>query len=200
MNELLFIKENFNVVSISFMRNGEIQKKLYDWYLPYDYLGKIHLHTKATITINGWKKKVFIANLSYHPKAKMLYKPFPLVPSQQPSWQIQLICQLMNYYGIKYDRERMFKDLTTIENRPLRVDVAFQKSNQWHIIEYHGTHHYFKRGCSTKRFQNILRNMEIKRQWCRKNNVRYLEIPFFRQNDIQEMVETFLETPFPEEV
>ncbi len=26
MNELLFIKENFNVVSISFMRNGEIQK------------------------------------------------------------------------------------------------------------------------------------------------------------------------------
>lgn len=58
MNELLFIKENFNVVSISFMRNGEIQKKLYDWYLPYDYLGKIHLHTKATITINGWKKKV----------------------------------------------------------------------------------------------------------------------------------------------
>lgn len=56
----------------------------------------------------------------------MLYKPFPLVPSQQPSWQIQLICQLMNYYGIKYDRERMFKGLTTIENRPLRVDVAFQ--------------------------------------------------------------------------
>lgn len=36
--------------------------------------------------------------------------------------------------------------------------------------------------------------MEIKRQWCEENNIRYLEIPFFRQNDIQKLVENFLST------
>ena len=191
MNELLFIKENFNVVSASFMSYGQIQPKLYDWYLPFQNLDRIRLHTKALITVNGRKKKVFIARLSYHPKANLLYKPFPLIQSQ-PSWQIQFITQLLEDHGINYDRERNFKGLTTIENRLLRVDVAFQLSEQWHIIEYHGTHHYFQRSASTKRFQNILRNMEIKRQWCEENNIRYLEIPFFRQNDIQELVENFL--------
>lgn len=195
MNELFFIKENFNIVSVSFMKYGQIQRGLYDWYLPYQDLEKIHLYTNAVISINGRKRKVFVAKLSYHPKANLLYKPFPLIHSQ-PSWQIQFITQLLDYHGIQYYREKTFNGLTTTEGRLLRVDIAFQKLNQWYIIEYHGTHHYFKRAASTKRFQNILRNMEIKRQWCEKNNVHYLEIPFFRQNDIQKLIEEFLNSSF----
>ena len=83
MNDLIFIKENFNVVSASFMSYGQIQPKLYDWYLPFQDLDRIRLHTKALITVNGRKKKVFIARLSYHPKANLLYKPFPLIKASR---------------------------------------------------------------------------------------------------------------------
>ena len=57
MNDLIFIKENFNVVSASFMSYGQIQPKLYDWYLPFQDLDRIRLHTKALITVNGRKKR-----------------------------------------------------------------------------------------------------------------------------------------------
>lgn len=197
MNELVHIRESFNIVTIAFVQNKKVMKKIYDWYLPFHYQEKVHIHTNASILINGEKKKVFIVEMSYHPNAKNMYKQFPLLHTQ-PSWQIQLITQILKSKNIQYYRERAFKKLNTIENRPLRIDISFQKNNHWYFIEYHGVHHYFQKNASTKRFQNILRNMEIKRQWCIDNNVLYLEIPFFRQRDIRELVETFLEASLPE--
>ncbi|PTO39700.1 hypothetical protein C6P52_04140 [Enterococcus mundtii] len=193
MNELVYIKENFNIVTVAFVKNGKVMKKIYDWYLPYYYQDRLHIHTNSSIHINGQKKKVFIVSMSYHPDAQKMYKQFPLLHSQ-PSWQIQLIAQILNSKNIQYYRERTFKNLTTVENRPLRIDLSFQQNNQWSFIEYHGVHHYFKKRATTKRFQNILRNMEIKRQWCLDNRVLYLEIPFFRQREIQKLVETFLKS------
>ena len=192
MSGLVYIRDSFNIVTIAFIQNGQIMKKLYDWYLPFRYQEKIHINTSASIHIKDEKKKVFIMGMSYHPNAKIMYKQFPLSHSQ-PSWQIQLITQILKSKNIQYHRERAFKKLHTIENRPLLIDISFQKNERWYFIEYHGVHHYFKKGATTKRFQNILRNMEIKRQWCLDNNVLYLEIPFFRQSEIQDIVENFLE-------
>ncbi|WP_099221545.1 hypothetical protein [Listeria costaricensis] len=191
MNELVFVKENFNVIHASFIKKGFAQGKIYKWYLPYQDLDKIHIHTVATIQDETRKKKVFVEELSYHPKAKELYKQLPLTNSRS-SWQIQLICQYLANNGIEYYRERAFRGLTTTHNKPLRIDVSFQIADQWYFIEYHGTHHYFKRGASTQRFKNILKNMELRRIWCKEHQVPYLEIPFFRQTEIKQLVEAFI--------
>ena len=60
MNDLIFIKENFNVVSASFMSYGQIQPKLYDWYLPFQNLDRIRLHTKALITVVKGHNKMLV--------------------------------------------------------------------------------------------------------------------------------------------
>lgn len=193
MNELIPIKKMFNVVSICILKNGKNQSKLYDWFLPYSLLDLIHLNDTVKIIVDGKVMKVRIINLSYHPKAEFFHKPFPHFKSQ-PSWQIRLIGQLLKERGYSYHRERCFKGLVNIDGRPLRVDISFQKNDQWYFIEYHGTHHYFGHGATIKRFNNIRRIMEIKRTWCTQNNVMYLEIPFYRQNEISQLLLDFLET------
>ncbi|OTN83810.1 hypothetical protein A5819_003629 [Enterococcus sp. 7E2_DIV0204] len=192
MNELIPIKKMFNVVSICILKNGKNQSKLYDWFLPYSLLNLIHLNDTVKIKVDEKVMKVRIINLSYHLMAEYLHKPFPYFESQ-PSWQIRLIGQLLNERGYTYHRERCFKGLVNIDGRPLRVDISFQKNDRWYFIEYHGTHHYFRRGATLKRFNNIRRVMEIKREWCRQNNVKYLEIPFYRQNDIKKIIKKILE-------
>lgn len=191
MNELVFVKENFNVIHVSFLRKGSIQRKIYKWYLPYCLLDRIHIDTVALIKIDNQRKKVYVVALSYEPKAQKSYHQFPLIGSQ-PSWQIQLICQYLTKRGIKYYRERAFSGLTGIYNKLLLVDISFQLNGQWYFIEYHGAHHYFKRGVSIQRFRNILRSMEIKRIWCGKHQIPYLEIPFFRQTEIINLVDQFI--------
>ncbi|MBC1990419.1 hypothetical protein IA807_14190 [Listeria seeligeri] len=191
MNELVFVRENYNVIHISFMKKGHIQGKIYNWYLPYRDLDRIHIGTITTIKIGNKRKKVFVVDLSYNLKAEKLYKTFPLIGSQ-PSWQIQLICQQLTNNGIEYYRERSFKGLMNAHNKSLRVDISFQVDGQWYFIEYHGTHHYFKRNTSNQRFKNILQNMELKRIWCEEHQVPYLEIPFFRQKEIFLVVDNFL--------
>ncbi|EBF5116493.1 hypothetical protein FH008_15685 [Listeria monocytogenes] len=191
MNELVFVKENYNVIHISFLRRGNIQEKAYKWYLPYRDMERVHVGTFTMIKIDDQRKKVFVVALSYDTKAEQLYKIFPLV-SSQPSWQVQLICQHLTNNGIKFYRERCFKGLKNGYSRGLQVDVSFQNDNQWCFIEYHGTHHYYKRGASIQRFKNILKNMELKRIWCEEHQVPYLEIPFFRQKEIIHMVDAFL--------
>lgn len=129
--------------------------------------------------------------LSYDIHASKIYKSLPLVHAQ-PSWQIQLICQYLNKRGIIVYRERAFKGLKNQFDKNLLIDISFQIDEQWYCIEYHGVHHYFKRGVKLQRFKNILRNMEAKRTWCHENQIPYLEIPSFRQNDIIEILETFI--------
>lgn len=192
MNELIPIKNMFNIVSICFLKNGRNQSKVYDWFLPYSLLDVIHLNDSVKIIVDGKVMTVGIINLFYHPKAEQLHKPFPYFQNQ-PSWQIRLIGQLLKERRYSYYREKCFKGLVNIDGRPLKVDISFQKNDQWYFIEYHGTHHYFRRGATIKRFNNIRKIMEIKREWCRKNDVRYLEIPFYRQNDIEKILKKFLE-------
>lgn len=191
MNELIFIRENFNVVSVCFLKNKKLSSKTYNWYLPYRHLDKFKIDDEVIIKSNSLIKKVKIINLTYHPHADRLYKKFPVFQNQ-PSWQIRLICRILDKEGINYTRERCFKELKNIDGKQLRVDISFKKENQWYFIEYHGTHHYFRCGATKKRFISIRRIMEIKRIWCIENKIKYLEIPFYRQNEISEILATFL--------
>lgn len=191
MNHLVYIKNNYNVVSACFITNKKISSQLYNWYLPYCYSDKIYINEDIKVKINQHIKTVRIINLTYHPSARSLYKPFPFLKNQ-PGWQIRHICRLLDLKGFQYDRERCFKGLKNIDGRPLRIDISFIKDDQWHLIEYHGIHHYYKLQSTLRRFNNIRRIMEIKREWCFKNSIPYLEIPFFNQNEIEKELELFL--------
>lgn len=192
MNNLVYIKNNYNVVSICFLRNKKICSRLYDWYLPYFYSDKISINEDIKIKVNDKIKTVRIINLTYHPLASTLYKPLPILKNQ-PSWQIRKICNYLQEKGIPYTRERCFKGLNNMHGKPLLVDISFEINGQWHLIEYHGVHHYFQLYSTLKRFNNIRQIMEIKRYWSKKNKVPYLEIPFFKQNEIDILLEQFLE-------
>ncbi|EPE2274639.1 hypothetical protein ACSG6T_002483 [Enterococcus faecalis] len=191
MNELVYVKDNYNIISVCFIRNTQPYSCLYDWYLPYHYLDRVHINDNVKIKVNNKVQKVRIINLTYHPLAKDKYVSFPLVHSQ-PSWQVRRICEILNQEGIEYYRERCFKGLINIDGKPLHVDISFKKDNRWYLIEYHGVHHYFKLWSTLRRFNNIRRIMELKRNWSIRNKIPYLEIPFFRQNEIEELVKQFL--------
>lgn len=191
MNELVYKKDNYNVVSICFLRNEKICSRLYNWYLPYYYSDKIYINEEIKIKVNKKIKTVKIINLTYHPSASTLYKPLPFFKNQ-PGWQIRRICRLLKEKDIPYIRERCFKGLKNSHGKPLLVDVSFEINGQWHLIEYHGVHHYFQLYSTFKRFNSIRKNMEIKRAWSKKNKIPYLEIPFFKQNEIDELLEQFL--------
>lgn len=192
MNEVIFSSENFNIISGCFLKNNKPHSQLYDWYLPYSQLDKLYLNDDIKIRVNGQIKKVRVMNLSYSPYAEAYYKEFPIVKNQ-PGWQIRLICRLLLEKGYKPQRERCFKGLKNTDGMPLRVDISFQKDTRWHLIEYHGTHHYFRRGATIKRFSNIRRIMKIKQIWCIQNGINYLEIPFYQQGEIPKIIEQFLE-------
>lgn len=91
MNELVYVKNNYNVISACFVKNKQVSSRLYDWYLPHYYLDKVYVNDDVQIKIKGKIKKVRIINLTYHPLAKTMYKPFPIIRNQ-PSWQ-GLLCQ-----------------------------------------------------------------------------------------------------------
>ncbi|KPG69645.1 hypothetical protein AEQ18_13180 [Enterococcus sp. RIT-PI-f] len=191
MHEIVFKEENFNIVRTSFVQRGVIQPKVYTWYILHSDRHRIFKGTMARIKVGESQKKIYIEDLSYDIHAPKMYKRLPLVHAQ-PSWQIQLICQCLLKKGIVVHRERAFKGLKNQFDKSLLIDISFQINERWYFIEYHGVQHYFKKGVKLQRFRNILRNMEVKREWCHENQIPYLEIPFFRQNDITEILETFI--------
>ena len=81
-------------------------------------IGSISIRIPS-IHINGQKKKFFIVGTSYHPDAQKCINNFHYY-TPQPSRQIQLIAQILNSKNIQYYRERTFKNLTTVENRPFK--------------------------------------------------------------------------------
>lgn len=191
MNELVFVKENYNCIHASFMKNGISQEKIYTWYMFPCNTHLIHKGTIAKIKSGKFNKKIYIKDVSFDINAHKLYEEFPLIHSQ-PSWQIQLIYNYLSDKCIKVYRERAFSGLKNKFNKPLLVDISFQVNNRWYFIEYHGTHHFFIRGQRDQQFINLRKNMEIRRSWCKEKNVPYLEIPFYRQNELIAIVEEFL--------
>ncbi|MGF2146548.1 hypothetical protein ACQUEF_14400 [Vagococcus fluvialis] len=191
MNELVYVKDNYNVISACFVKNNQISSRLYAWYLPHYYLDKVYVNDVVQIKVKGKIKRVRIINLTHHPLAKTMYKSFPIIRNQS-SWQIRYICRLLERENITYYRERCFKGLKNIDGKPLRVDISFRKDERWHLIEYHGVHHYYRLCSTPRRFKNIRRIMEIKKSWSVDNEVPYLEIPFFRQNEIKNLLIKFL--------
>ena len=184
MNELVFVRKCFNVVEAQFYSH-EGTRRVQAWYLPFDIQKYIHV---GDVEIISKKKRVKVLSLSYDKDAELKYEIFPYKRGLA-SWQVQHIGRHLMTLGYQYFREQHFKKLINSYGASLGVDIAFQMDGHWCAIEYNGVHHYVQHN---PRYGHYAENMKVKRQWCHENGVPLLEIPFWWQNDLDELVDRFI--------
>lgn len=95
-----------------------------------------------------------------------------------------LIKNLFTQMQIDFISEKTFKDLKSKSGTPLRFDFYLPKYNL--CIEYQGEQHYNRH---FKGEQGLIRqqyNDELKRQYCKANSIKLIEIPYWDFNKISE--------------
>ena len=95
-----------------------------------------------------------------------------------------LIKDLFTQMQIDFILEKTFKDLKSKSGTPLRFDFYLPKYNL--CIEYQGEQHYNRH---FKGEQGLIRqqyNDELKRQYCKANSLKLIEIPYWDFNKISE--------------
>lgn len=93
------------------------------------------------------------------------------------SKQETFIKQILDNNGIKYQQEYTFNNLISNNGGHLRYDFAiFNKEQLLCLIEYNGIQHYqpIETFGGEKRFQNQLNNDNLKKQYCKENNIPLL--------------------------
>lgn len=93
----------------------------------------------------------------------------------------QKITTILNQYNINYIPQYKFNDLKSNRGGYLYFDFAILNKNKNLIalIEYQGSQHYEKGFNKTeKEFQEALERDNMKRVYCKKNNIPLIEIPY----------------------
>ena len=85
---------------------------------------------------------------------------------------------------IDFVREKKFVDCKDIKALPF--DFYVPKYNL--LIEFDGQHHYFD-VWGTDHFRNTQRHDEIKNQYCEKNSINLLRIPYWNGNYVGNLIE-----------
>lgn len=90
--------------------------------------------------------------------------------------KIALILQQNN---IKIERQKNFDSLRNCNNYPVYFDFYLPDYNI--IIEYQGELHYYSkdRGWhNQENFEKVQKSDDLKRHWCKENNIKMIEIPY----------------------
>jgi hypothetical protein len=98
-----------------------------------------------------------------------------------------LLESILNKYNIVYNKEQIFDKCKDIKN--LRFDFYLLDYNL--CIEYQGEQHYNNRLSSRYNeefFANIQKKDNIKRDFCKNNNIKLLEIPYWEQKNIEDIL------------
>ncbi len=85
--------------------------------------------------------------------------------------------------GYKFERQKKFDDCVGIKNK-LSFDFYLPEFNL--LIEFQGEHHYIpiKRWGGEEKLKVVQHRDELKKQYCKDNNIRLLEVPYFDKNYI----------------
>lgn len=89
------------------------------------------------------------------------------------------IRDILDKNNIKYKRQYSFKDLKVKDY--LKFDFAiFKNNNLFCLIEYQGKQHYepYRNFDDTERFKKRQEYDQIKRDYCKNNNIKLIEIPY----------------------
>jgi DNA-directed RNA polymerase subunit RPC12/RpoP len=94
--------------------------------------------------------------------------------------------------NIIYENEYRFKDCK--DKRSLPFDFALFENGLFALIEYQGIHHYepIKYFGGIKRFKETVLRDKIKFDYCKKNNIPLLIIPYWELKNIDSILNDFL--------
>lgn len=97
--------------------------------------------------------------------------------------------KILDKYNVKYYREYIFNDLMGVGNNNLRFDFYLPDYNL--LIECQGVQHkeWQKTWMSYEKFKIILEHDKRKRNYCKNNNIKLLEIWYYEIDDIEEILE-----------
>lgn len=103
----------------------------------------------------------------------------------------QNIIKLLNQNNIEFATQYTFSDLLGINGGHLRFDFAIFDNNHKlsHLIEYNGKQHYEKpEGKWANSYEDLAKNDLIKKEYCEKNNIRLIIIPYDKQYSIEDLI------------
>lgn len=102
----------------------------------------------------------------------------------------QNIIKLLNENKIEFSTQYTFPDLYGINGGKLRFDFAiFNNHKLSHLIEYNGKQHYFRpEGKWAQSYETLIANDKLKKEYCLKNNIRLVEIPYDKQYTIEDLL------------
>lgn len=96
------------------------------------------------------------------------------------------ISQILNDNGIEFKREFKFQDCISDIGYQLRFDFAIIKNNELKcLIEYQGVQHYEENSFMNREdFNERIARDEIKKEYCSKNNIPLIIIPYTHFDNI----------------
>ena len=100
----------------------------------------------------------------------------------------ELIARILRENHIDFKPQYSFSDLRSNKNQKLFFDFGILNNNQLQcLIEYQGRQHYiFDQNWKQTRedFEEGLKRDEMKRQYCKKHNIKLIEIPYWEFSKI----------------
>ena len=103
----------------------------------------------------------------------------------------QKIIQLLKENNIEFATQYTFPDLKGIHNGKLRFDFAIfnQLHELSHLIEYNGEQHYNQpQGKWSKSFTITQQHDKLKKEYCKKHNIRLIIIPYNLNYSIKDLL------------
>ena len=102
----------------------------------------------------------------------------------------QNITKLLNENNIEFSTQYTFPDLKGVNNGSLRFDFAIFKNHKLsHLIEYNGKQHYIQpEGKWAIGYNNLIENDKRKKDYCQKNHIRLIIIPYDNQYTIKDLL------------
>lgn len=102
----------------------------------------------------------------------------------------QNIIKLLSENNIEFSTQYTFPDLKGVNNGGLRFDFAIFKNHRLsHLIEYNGKQHYTQpEGKWKNGYDNLIENDKRKKDYCEKNHIRLIVIPYNKQYTIRDLL------------
>ncbi len=101
------------------------------------------------------------------------------------------IVKLLDENGVDFETQYSFPDLLGVGGRPLRFDFAiFEDGKLKRLVEFHGRQHFGRpKGSWANGYGNLVENDIRKREYCNRNGIGLIMIPFDRPYNIYNILE-----------
>ena len=161
------------------------QVKRYIKDCGYELLSAVYINNKTPLDIKCSKNHIF------HPTLDNFQRGTRCPHCVKKYKGEEKVSDILNNLNLLHERQYKFKNCKN--NRPLPFDFYLPDYNV--CIEYNGEYHYEPVDYSGKgkewaenKFKHTQKVDNIKRNYCKDNNIKLIEIPYWELNNIEEIL------------